>query len=112
MKMTFKILLVGLLFGFSVKSAIPAGITLTEYPKVLIRPDQTIIIKWQESISATMKYGSSHGNYTKSISKSGIRELKFTPAEQGIKAGVYYCVIASGSLSSQEFTLIFACHIR
>lgn len=100
-----------LFFFYSAFFLIPAtthsaGITLTQVPQELYRVETTISIHWQEPIQANLKYGHSSGQYTRETQASGTRSLGLIPKNEGMTPGVYYCVIAAGTLSSAEFKLM------
>jgi len=81
-------------------------ITLTSVPYQLISESESVTVTWAEPIQATLHYGTTHGVYNASISKSGTRSLTFTPQNEGIHPGVYYGIITNGSLRSAEFPFI------
>ncbi len=79
------------------------GITLTQVPTGLSRSTSTITITWQEPIVGKLKFGTTSGLYSKESNASGTGKLTFVPQDEGMPPGVYYCIIASGNLTSAEF---------
>jgi|GEM_PF-2676261 len=103
MKQTFLVLIC---LPWFVSQLSAAGITLTQVPTGLSRSTTTITIMWQEPISAKLKFGTSSGQYSKESKASGIGKLTFTPQDEGMPPGVYYCIIAASNLTSAEFKIL------
>ena len=106
MRKYFGIILLGIVTGFWTAEASAQQITLTGVPYQLITESDAVTITWLEPIQATLHYGTTHGSYTKSISKSGTQSLTFVPQDEGIQPGFYYGIITNGSLKSEEFPFI------
>ncbi|MBN1999496.1 carboxypeptidase regulatory-like domain-containing protein, partial [candidate division KSB1 bacterium] len=82
------------------------GLTLLYTPDGLFRTTDQISVRWKEPIQCRMKYGLASGVYQHQTTAGGTREMTFTPRDEGMTPGVYYCTIVSGSLSSAEFKLM------
>jgi hypothetical protein len=94
-----------------VEAAVAVTITVTEYPLGLVAPIDQVTVRWTEDtpVKSSLKYGTAPGNYSLGeIPETGNEEVTFVPEQQeGLTAGIYYCVIAGdeGSLSN-EFLLV------
>jgi len=100
------LILAGFIVLILARQAAAQQITLTSVPYQLIGESESVTVTWAEPIQATLHYGTTHGVYNASISKSGTRSLTFIPQNEGIHPGVYYGIITNGSLRSAEFPFI------
>ena len=81
------------------------GITLTTYPTHIVNQDETMRVRWKESIEATLYFGVQSGLYDNHLVVSAEKKIEFVPASEGMAAGIYYCRISNGLVHSREFLL-------
>jgi len=100
------IALLMIVFGiFPVTGAWAQGITVIKYPFYFITCDELVLVEWQESIEATLYFGTQSGQYNRHISTSAIKKLYFVPSTEGMTTGIYYCRISNGLIHSTEFPI-------
>lgn len=84
------------------------AITLEDYPHELISLDDRATVTWSEDVMGRMHYGRAPGLYADSTVVQAARELVVVPADEGMSAGIHYCVIGEvgGTDVSEEFILV------
>ncbi len=95
-----------LLSILAVSRVFAAGLTLSTTPDGLFRPADQITVRWKEPIQCRLRYGPASGVYPHLTASGGTGELSFTPMDEGMAPGVYFCSLVSGSLTSAEFKLM------
>jgi uncharacterized membrane protein len=83
----------------------PQGITLEVYPTKIVNQNESVQVRWAESITATIYFGLQTGSYNNHLSVSGANKIEFVPSSHGLTAGIYYCRISNGLVHSREFPL-------
>ncbi len=76
---------------------------MVEYPFYLADQNETVTIRWVESVNATVRYGTRQGVYGHQISVSGLGKVEFVPSAEGMVPGIYYCRVSNGLIHSNEF---------
>ncbi len=85
-----------------------AGITLVSTPDGLVQLYEEVTITWAETTHCNLSYGRAPGVYTNETAAEGWGSLVFTPLDEGMSWGIYYCVVSElgGGETSDEFVLI------
>jgi len=85
-----------------------ADITLTSTPDDLVQMGEFTTVSWAETIRCNVNYGRVPGAYTDETATWGWDSLVFTPENEGMTHGIYYCIVSEidGSETSDEFVLI------
>ena len=85
-----------------------ADITLTSTPDVLAQLYEQVTITWAETVHCNLSYGRAPGVYTNETAAESWGSLVFTPLDEGMSWGIYYCVVSElgGGETSDEFVLI------
>jgi len=96
---TLTIILILSLKGFT------QAITLEFYPTKIVTKNESVQVRWEEPIEATLYFGASSGLYNNKIAVSGTKKIEFVPSSEGLAAGIYYCRISNGLVHSIEFPL-------
>ncbi|MFQ6116191.1 MAG: hypothetical protein ACE5NG_19180, partial [bacterium] len=99
------------------KENLDASITLTQVRRgFFLDGDENdpFDIKWEPKIPCTMRYSTAPGsrvlsNYPNILQARGTGRLTLNPAKEGMRTGVYYCILVSDENpndTSVEFTVI------
>ncbi len=94
-----------------------AAIVLTALPRGFFLDGDIkdhFLIKWQPQIPATLRYSTIPGggilaNYPNEIKAHGSGQLLLNPAKEGLRTGIYYCILVSDEnpeATSVEFIIV------